>query len=59
MTNAEIDFLMDAVELTAGHFREWAKDYHYDPETNGYFFKGESGEETESVGEWFEPGGWD
>jgi selenocysteine lyase/cysteine desulfurase len=59
MTNAEIDFLMDAIELTAGHFRDWAKDYHYDPGTNGYFFKGERGEEDESVGEWFEPGGWD
>ena len=23
MTNAEIDFIMDAIELTASHFQEW------------------------------------
>ena len=40
MTNAEIDFIMDAIELTASHFQEWMKDYTYDPETNEYSFKG-------------------
>jgi selenocysteine lyase/cysteine desulfurase len=59
MSNAEIDFLMDAIELTAGHFQEWAKDYHYDPGTNGYFFKGACGEEGESVAKWFDAGFWD
>ncbi len=59
MTNAEIDFLMDAIELSVEHLQEWAADYSYDPETNGYFFKGARGEEGESVSKWFEPGAWD
>jgi selenocysteine lyase/cysteine desulfurase len=39
MTNAEIDFIICAVELTARHFRDWMGDYTYDPLSNEYLFK--------------------
>ncbi|HXB45304.1 MAG TPA: aminotransferase class V-fold PLP-dependent enzyme [Puia sp.] len=53
MTNAEIDFIMDAIELTASHFREWINDYSYDPESNEYSFKGVVPTEQAKIEEWF------
>ena len=40
MSNAEINFIMDAIESTAAHFNEWKKDYVYNDRTNEYCFKG-------------------
>lgn len=37
MTNAEIDFIMDAIHLTAMHFIEWARDYRYDAASNEFY----------------------
>ena len=53
MTNAEIDFIMDAIELTASHFQEWMKDYTYDPESNEYSFKGIEAKEQSKIEDWF------
>ncbi len=53
MTNAEIDFIMDAIELTASHFQDWMKDYAYDPECNKYSFKGIDAKEQSKVDDWF------
>jgi selenocysteine lyase/cysteine desulfurase len=53
MTNAEIDFIMDAVELTAAHFEEWGKDYTYGAGTNEYVFKGFEASEQRMIYEWF------
>jgi len=53
MTNAEVDFIMDAVELTASYYREWMKDYTYDPGSNEYSFKGMEAKEHRKVDEWF------
>jgi selenocysteine lyase/cysteine desulfurase len=53
MTNAEIDFIMDAIALTASHFQEWMKDYTYDPESNEYFFKGIEAKEQSKIEDWF------
>jgi selenocysteine lyase/cysteine desulfurase len=53
MTNAEIDFIMDAIELTAANYREWMNDYQYDRETNEYFFKGLEAKEHGIVEDWF------
>jgi len=39
MTNAEIDFIMDAIESTASRFEDWAKDYNYCSVSNEYFLK--------------------
>jgi hypothetical protein len=40
MTNAEIEFIMDAIESTASHFQEWAQDYKYDLVTNEFNYHG-------------------
>jgi len=53
MTNAEIDFIMDAIELTTSNFEEWAKDYRYDAASNEYVFKGFEGKEHAKVEDWF------
>jgi selenocysteine lyase/cysteine desulfurase len=58
MTNAEIDFIMDAIELTAGHFREWMKDYIYDPVSNEYSFKGIEVKQDGKFGNWFDVLSW-
>ncbi len=53
MTNTEIDFIMDAIELTSSHFHEWMKDYKYHPESNEYSFEGFVDEEQNRVEDWF------
>ena len=53
MTNAEIDFIMDAIEATALHFEEWGEDYNYDAGSNEYAFKVFDGGEKERVEKWF------
>jgi selenocysteine lyase/cysteine desulfurase len=58
MTNAEIDFIMDAIELTASHFQEWMKDYTYDPELNEYSFKGIGAKQENRVEDWFNVRNW-
>ncbi|MDB4904667.1 MAG: aminotransferase class V-fold PLP-dependent enzyme [Mucilaginibacter sp.] len=58
MTNAEVDFMMDAIELTAFHFEEWGEDYAYDPESNEYVFKRVVAREQERVEDWFDVAWW-
>ncbi len=58
MTNAEIDFIMDAIELTALHFREWAKDYTYDHKSNEYAFKEFKVQEFGKIEDWFNAATW-
>jgi selenocysteine lyase/cysteine desulfurase len=58
MTNAEINFIMDAIELTASHFHEWKKDYTYDAECNEYSFKGIETNEQTKIEDWFNVSGW-
>ena len=53
MTNTEIDFITDAIELTALNFREWMKDYTYDPGSNEYLFKGIAAQEPDKIEDWF------
>jgi selenocysteine lyase/cysteine desulfurase len=53
MSNAEIDFIMDAIELTASHFREWMQDYIYDAECNEYSFKEAAANEKILIEDWF------
>jgi selenocysteine lyase/cysteine desulfurase len=40
MTAQEIEFIMNAIESTAFHFREWMTDYVYDKVSNEYILKG-------------------
>jgi len=58
MTNAEVNFIMDAIELTASHFREWGEDYVYDVACNEYVIEGVEGKEMEKVEGWFDVAGW-
>jgi selenocysteine lyase/cysteine desulfurase len=58
MANKEIDFIMDAIELTATHFQQWMKDYTYDPESNEYAFKGATAKEQSKVKDWFNIAQW-
>jgi selenocysteine lyase/cysteine desulfurase len=53
MTNVEIDFIMDAIELTASRFTEWMKDYTYDPGSNEYLFNGTEVWEQDKIVDWF------
>jgi len=36
MSNAEVEYMMDAIELTAAHIREWSMDYRYNIVNNEY-----------------------
>ena len=59
MTNAEIDFIMDAIELTAFHFQDWMKDYTYDPGSNEYSFKEFEAKEQGRIEDWFNVSIWE
>ena len=59
MTNAEIDLMMYAIEMTAAHFEEWTKDYCYDAVSNEYTFKGFETMEQRKVEEWFGVENWE
>ena len=40
MSNAEIDYILDAVEEVVERYEEWGKDYVYDSDRNEYVFRG-------------------
>jgi selenocysteine lyase/cysteine desulfurase len=55
MTDAEIDYIIDAVEISVEQYGEWGKDYAYDPASNEYTFK-KSAKSNRDVGiDWFGP----
>jgi selenocysteine lyase/cysteine desulfurase len=54
MTNAEINFIMDAIELTASHYQEWAEDYDYDATTNEHTFKKNTANQQRRPEDWFD-----
>ena len=58
MTDAEIDFIMSAVEATASNFRAWSKDYSYNPHVNEFSFKETFDDEDAKFSGWFNPGRW-
>jgi len=53
MTNAEIEFICDAIKEVAKNFKEWQTDYTYDSIKNEFIHKGNHNIEQEIVGEWF------
>jgi selenocysteine lyase/cysteine desulfurase len=53
MTDDEIEFILNAIELTASNFREWMMDYDYDTASNEYTIKERSAKEEYSVEGWF------
>ncbi len=58
MTNTEINFIMDAIEMTAYNFKRWMKDYQYDAASNQYSFKGFAASESSQVEDWFDASKW-
>jgi selenocysteine lyase/cysteine desulfurase len=38
MSNAEVEYMMDAIEFTAAHLREWSMDYCYNLVNNEYAY---------------------
>jgi len=58
MNNKEIDFIMDAIELTASRFGEWMKGYTYNPETNEYTFEDSQVAGQKRVEAWFNVSAW-
>jgi selenocysteine lyase/cysteine desulfurase len=58
MTNAEIGFILDAIELTASHFQQWAKDYEYDTKRNEYSFRMKKAKEQNMIDGWFTVCAW-
>ena len=58
MTNAEVDFIIDAIEWTANHFPELLNDYSYDPTSNEYFYKCVEVKKEIIVENWFNFNRW-
>jgi selenocysteine lyase/cysteine desulfurase len=58
MTDAEINFIMDALESTISNIEEWVKDYSYDPHSNEYFFKKVDTAEKLKTTVWFDASRW-
>ena len=58
MINAEVDFIMDAIELTVHHFNEWMKDYTYDAERPEFSFKWIESKEQSRIEDWFNVSNW-
>jgi selenocysteine lyase/cysteine desulfurase len=58
MTDAEMDFMMDAIESTATHFKEWGKDYRYDMGSNQFFYRGMESKENSRIEDWFNVSKW-
>lgn len=53
MTNAEIDYILDAIEEVYHHYEEWGKDYVYNVHTNEFSHPQSGDGETERVKNWF------
>lgn len=40
MTDEEVNYIIDAIEMTISYVSEWGKDYHYDSRSNEYYYQG-------------------
>ena len=67
MTDAELEYIMDAIEATAAHHREWARDYGYDAARNEFAYTGAytaaapptaPPDERERISGWFTAARW-
>lgn len=53
MSDAEINFMMDAIEETAKKFTEWQKDYVYNAITNEFSCRNSINNDQQIINEWF------
>jgi hypothetical protein len=58
LSDAEVNFIMDAIEQTASNFQTWIQDYDYDPQRNEFFFKKTDKKEKNTSADWFNPSAW-
>lgn len=54
MSNAEAEYVMDAIEQLAKFHTDWALDYEYNNKTNEFIYKDEAQTEMNFINEWFE-----
>ncbi|WP_413999059.1 aminotransferase class V-fold PLP-dependent enzyme [Flavobacterium sp. W1B] len=53
MTNAEINFVCDAIRDVAENFKKWEEDYRYDADKNDYIHNSNINIEKEIIKNWF------
>jgi selenocysteine lyase/cysteine desulfurase len=53
MTDAEMEYTLDALRQIGRHAKEWEKDYLYDRHSNEYSHLGDHGQLRRQVEEWF------
>ena len=53
LSDADVDFILDALDALARHHNEWAVDYTYNVHSNEFQFKGFPDEEKKRVEGWF------
>jgi selenocysteine lyase/cysteine desulfurase len=53
MTDNELDYIANAIEMLCKHHHEWAKDYNYDNRSNEFTHVSNPTTEEEIVNEWF------
>ncbi len=53
-TDAEMDYILDAVEALCAHYPQWGKDYAYDVHTNEFYHLSDERKLSDMVGAWFE-----
>ncbi|MVM34123.1 aminotransferase class V-fold PLP-dependent enzyme [Spirosoma sp. HMF4905] len=58
MTNAEMEFILDAIEWTASHSQEWIHEYTYDHEHNQFVVNGLKSQSSISFDNWFTASHW-
>jgi selenocysteine lyase/cysteine desulfurase len=54
MTEAEVDYILNALHEIARHASAWERDYEYDRNTNEFTHNDERGELQRTVKDWFE-----
>lgn len=54
MTNAEINYILDAIEALCLNFSAWSADYEYQPKTNEFNYKYAGPIEPQMVEQWFQ-----
>lgn len=55
MTDAEIVYILDAIEDVAGSFRKYQKHYHYNRFKNEFFHKNQNERHLQMIQSWFKP----
>ncbi len=58
MTDSEINFIMDAIEMTLSNISAWEKEYYYDPCMNEYYYKHMKASEAQNMLHWFDVSCW-